>query len=279
MHADLDTSNASSSSDDQSKIMLVLNDIKGQLDAMKSQFDCLLVEVRDNSAAVKDVVKKLDEVEERASANTAEIQHMREDLSAKDATLRKMSSRIDKAFENFDKMGADLNKTKERCSNLEKKVYELTQKSIDQEARSRRNNLMFYGVPETDDDNASAELQKFLIEKCGIANGKDLLIQRVHRLPTRKLPGKTRPIIASFVDFRQRELVRNAKKNLTGRQSISEDLPKPIRDARRLLSAEFNELQKNKSNRLGVAYPCKLICNGKVIRIIDPVTMKNLPVH
>ena len=77
---------------------------------MKSQFDCLLVEVRDNSAAVKDVVKKLDEVEERVSANTAEIQYMREDLSAKDAALRKKSSRIDKAYENFDKMGANLHK-------------------------------------------------------------------------------------------------------------------------------------------------------------------------
>ena len=203
---------------------------------------------------------------------------MKTEVAQKDEVIRKMNQRIDNAYMNIDKINFELKKTQEHCGLLDKKIYEVTQQSIDQEARSRRNNLLFYGVAETDDDDARAELSKFLMEKCGLQHAKDMLIQRVHRLPTRKLNGKTRPIIASFVDFREREMVRNARRNLRGTQAISEDFPRQVREARKILSGEFGELAKNKENKLGVAYPAKLICNGKVIRAVDPVTLKNIQI-
>ena len=70
----------------------------------------------------------------------------------------------------MERMSSELTKTQERCGSQEKKLYEVNQQSIDQEARNRRNNLLFYGVTETEEDDARAELSKFLIDKWNVAS-------------------------------------------------------------------------------------------------------------
>ena len=278
-HHDLDASTDSTNSvNDESKVMLALSDLKGQLNEMKATFDSLLLEVRDNSKYMRDVSNRLDDVQQTATKNEAVLAEIKADVASKDEAIRKIIKRVDNAYVNMERMNSELTKTQQRCSSLEKQLHEVNQQSIDQEARSRRNNLLFYGVAETEEDDAREELSKFLIDKCGLPHAKDMLIQRVHRLPTRKIHGKTRPIIASFVDFRQREMVRSSRRNLKGPHAISEDFPRQIREARKMLSGEFGELAKNRQNKLGVAYPAKLICNGKVIRVVDPVTLKNVQV-
>ena len=260
------------------KVMLLLSEVKGQLGEMKDQYDCMLLEIRENASFAKDIFAKLDDVQKKTENNEKEITQLKKEMSEKETAVRKVHSRIDKVVDNFEKLSSDMNETKTRCGNLERKLYEVSQQRLELDARCRRNNLLFHGVPETDEDNTRAELTTFLVDKCGLSNGNELLLQSVHRVPTRKTPGKTRPIIAKFVDFRQRELVRSTRSNLKGKQAISQDLPKEIRNARRVIADQFAELRKNKDNRLGVAYPCKLICNNQVIRIVDPLTLKDIPV-
>ena len=53
---------------------------------------------------------------------------------------------------------------------------------------------------------------------------------------------------------------------------MADDLPREIREARKTLHSEMNELKKQ-GKRVTIAYPCKLICEGKVVHNIDIGTM------
>ena len=74
----------------------------------------------------------------------------------------------------------------------------LEYRSIDLEARSRRNNLLFKGIPEQRRENCFAEVRRFIQEELQI--DKDFYLERAHRLG-RFSSTKTRPIIVAFRDF------------------------------------------------------------------------------
>ena len=148
---------------------------------------------------------------------------------------------------------------------------------IDLEARSRRNNLIFYGIEETQDENCADKIMKLLKEHLQLNNIAPNQLQRAHRMggPKRQThigsnANKPRPIIVCFLDFNLKETIRTRRhqlKNTT--QSISEDLPVEIRNARRSLDKLFKEL-KDQGHRVGFAYPCRLIKYGEVVENVDP---------
>ena len=136
--------------------------------------------------------------------------------------------------------------------------------------------MLFHGISESKDENALVVLQKFLTDEMKLTNGKDLLIQRVHRLGRPRSATtigskstKPRPIIASFVDYRQREHVRQGRYKLNSRFSVTEDLPIEIRKAREQLIPELKEM-KNRNKRAAIVYPAKLLVEGKIVREINP---------
>ena len=70
-----------------------------------------------------------------------------------------------------------------------------------------RDNLVFYGISETKDENCYAVLAQFFTDELGVTEEIDLA--RVHRM-VKATPGKTRPIVAKFERYQQREKVRMA---------------------------------------------------------------------
>ena len=57
----------------------------------------------------------------------------------------------------------------------------LAYKSIDTESRQRRNNLLFWGIPEVRNEHYIAEVSNFLEDKLGL-DGDAICIQREHRI-------------------------------------------------------------------------------------------------
>ena len=96
----------------------------------------------------------------------------------------------------------------------------LQYKSIDIEARSRRNNMLFRGIPETLGEDPMAVIQKFFIDHLEL-DPDNICIQRAHRIgriQTRK-PNylgqamKHRPLIIALCDIQDVELIiENAPK-------------------------------------------------------------------
>ena len=90
----------------------------------------------------------------------------------------------------------------------EVRIKELGNKILYQEVYNRRENLRFFGFPESADgaENTHEVVRKFLSDELEMENAADIEFQRAHRIGKKKM-GKTRPAIVRFLRFLERELV------------------------------------------------------------------------
>ena len=176
-----------------------------------------------------------------------------------------------------------------RVQNVERKVEKLESsnmaqnerlklveyKSIDMEARSRRNNLIFRGHPENvENDDCVAIVRRFLQKWLGL--NPDMCIQRAHRIGNvnrmrrsrgGKISNQPRPIIVNFRDYEDVELIlENAKKLKDTSFGINRDYPKEIISARSKLWPAFKKArEENPKGNVYIGYPAKLIVNKRVV--------------
>ena len=129
------------------------------------------------------------------------------------------------------------------------------------EWRSMRDNLVFYGIDETKDENCDAVLAQFFTGELGVTEVIDLA--RAHRMG-KATPGKTRPIVAKFERYQQREKVRMAGPRLAGKRfGVSEQIPKEWQDKRKPLLPHFKEAKKQ-GKRVRFVGP-KLLVEGHFV--------------
>ena len=213
--------------------------------------------------------------------HTKEIANIQTDLGI---LRRETNERCTKLNNTLTEQGKDLKATKQQLHELSSQVRELKKdnlqhrrNNIDIQARMRRNNLLFFGITESKGENCEEKLLHFIKEKLGIQ--EQPVIQRAHRFgkptPTNVIGSKAnrpRPIICLFLDHKQKELIKSKRFSLQAPFGMADDLPREIREARKTLQGEMNELKKQ-GKRVTIAYPCKLICEGKVVHNIDIGTM------
>ena len=157
------------------------------------------------------------------------------------------------------------------------RINMLAYKSIDSEARQRRNNLLFWGVPETLGEDCIALVKDFLSDKLHLDHDK-IFIQRAHRLGKLKQRShrggqpKHRPIIAAFRDYPDVELILSNADKLGGTScGINRDYPQEIVNARKPLFREKKALKlKHPTASISVQFPAKLVKDGRVIRDMFP---------
>ena len=148
-------------------------------------------------------------------------------------------------------------------------------KSIDMEARSRRNNLIFRGHPESvENDDCVAIIRRWLPELLGIR--PDICIQRAHRLgnPNRNrryrgggARSQPRPIIVNFRDYEDVELIlENANKLKDTSFGVNRDYPKEIISARSKIWPAYKKArEENARGTVHIGYPAKLIVHKRVV--------------
>ena len=106
----------------------------------------------------------------------------------------------------------------------------LAYKCIDQEARSRRNNLIFWGIAENLREDCFILIRDFIQNQLDIDPDR-IYLSRAHRLGVQKSNprGQRRPIIVNFCDFRGTEVI--ISRTYMSRKtpfSIYYDLPKGL---------------------------------------------------
>lgn len=167
-----------------------------------------------------------------------------------------------------------VNKNLERIDNLEAEnlklkvnIQELIGKQDDLENRSRRDNLIFFGIKESDEDNESwHDCKNKLLE---VINGVMELnevtgehIARAHRLGHRK--GK-RPIIVKFIHYGIKEKILEARSKLKDTDIfINEDFSQKVREERKHLLAVMKEA-KGKGAKAKVIFN-KLKVDGQLYK-------------
>ena len=145
----------------------------------------------------------------------------------------------------------------------------LAYKSIDIEARSRRNNLIFWGLVENHSENCFALIRQIIKNELDL-DADRMYLARAHRLgPVKKFSGlRKRPLIVNFRDFCDIQSIMSNAHLLRGTPfSVDHDLPKEIDAARKLLWEEIKSIKRSKpSAKCQIVYPAKLLVDGKIVR-------------
>ena len=113
----------------------------------------------------------------------------------------------------------------------EDKIKEVEDKLLYQEVYNRRENLRFFGIPEstTGAENTFEVMRNFLKEELDLENAENIEFQRAHRIG-RKKTGEARPVIVRFLRFPERELVFRKARELESDTDVKvySDLPRKL---------------------------------------------------
>ena len=141
---------------------------------------------------------------------------------------------------------------------------------IEQQWRSMRSNLLFHGIAEAtpgQTEDCIPVLRKFIQDELGfdVETCARLSIARAHRIG-KKIAGngKSRPSVAKFDLYKDREAVRGSSRKLAGKKfGISEQLPSAWHLRRKELMPKFRE-SKNLGHK-AVFNKDKLFVNGQEV--------------
>ncbi|CAC5407039.1 unnamed protein product [Mytilus coruscus] len=139
-------------------------------------------------------------------------------------------------------------------SNLKSDLSNLHDKHLDLQTRSMRENLVFTGLPLTNDTEDTEDIIKQFMRN-EMKMDSVVEFHRAHRFGKESFVKDsqnrnlytTRPIVCRFKSFKDRELVRYAASALKGtRFEVNEQYPKEINDRRKLIWPYFKEAKSQK---------------------------------
>lgn len=168
------------------------------------------------------------------------------------------------------KKSLDVMETK--TNNLLEQSQKVDEKIEDLNFRSMRENLLFYGIPESSGaENCEALCKNVCKTILKMDESDRLTIDRAHRVGGRS--NKPRPIVMKFHYFSEREAVRNRSIEYSAalkaeNRGIGIQLPKSVRDARKSL---YGPMKAAKDAGKHVRFVGKkLLINGEEFRPSAP---------
>lgn len=148
---------------------------------------------------------------------------------------------------------------------MKTRLDELERKTDDLEGRSKRNNLIFYGLPRQEKETgADCEdmLRDLITDKLELAD--EIVFDRVHRLSSKP----NSPVIARCAFFKDKVKILKAKRKLQGSNIfIGEDFCARVRDIRRKLTPHL-KAKRNEGCRVSMVFD-HLLVDGKRFTVDD----------
>lgn len=174
------------------------------------------------------VDSKCDEVKDEMQQLRQEYSELKDEVK----DLREEVSQLKERNDFLERTNVDLH---EACNSLSRKTDDL-------ENRSKRNNLIFFGLGRSDNEtNEDCEniLQDLFTDTLELA--EDVELDRAHRLNS----DKNSPIIARCVKYKQKQMVLKARGKLKGSDVfVSEDFSKRVRDVRKRLTPHLKTCKR-----------------------------------
>ena len=225
-----------------------------------------LNELKEEVGGLKDFLTKID-------GKLEGLAELKEDIARVARNVEKIWQKVEHMEQRCDKMEEKVSLIEKKNEKTQEVLEMLEERSIDQEARSRRNNLMFYGVREEKDEegreDCATRIKKVLRESCNI---DQVVIERAHRTG-RSSTGNPRPIIVKFLDFNAKMRVKKEKRRLPQEIRVGDDLPIAVREAQKQLYAECKAARDDKKDAF-IAYPARLVVDGREIRSVKPTLVR-----
>jgi hypothetical protein len=165
---------------------------------------------------------------------------------------------LNRQTKEIEMMGEELNMVREqnvilegRLTRSEKLVEDMREQLLQQQARSMRDNLVFFNIPEQHDENTEAVLKKFLTDemKVSASDMENIKFDRVHRTG-QKAPSWNRIIVAKFNPSHGKDLVLRHAKNLdkSKKFGVNEQLPRELEERKKRLLPKFKEAKTERKN-------------------------------
>ena len=187
-------------------------------------------------ASVKNRLQRLEGIFECFSALENSVSSLQTGLSTLSEKSRKTGEKtndIEKAME-FE--NTEIEELKKKDKENEDKIKDLEDKLLYQEVYNRRENLRFFGIPEstTGVENTFEVMRNFLKEELELENTENIEFQRAHRIGKKKT-GEARPVIVRILKFPERELVFRKAREMESDIDVKvySDLPKEIGQRRK----------------------------------------------
>lgn len=126
-----------------------------------------------------------------------------------------------------------------QLSEVKKENTSMKETILDIQARSMRDNLIFSGIAETTQESPEKTIKNFMQAQLKLSPDtvKRISFHSVHRIGTTDANStRPRPIIAKFVHYQDKELVKRKGKELKGtRLGMNDHFPKEIQERRKAL--------------------------------------------
>ena len=198
-----------------------------------------LKSIHDMMKAMMQKLEKLDSIDTRVKTVENDLKSVKESIEFAHAEIKDLKKESETRKQTDEA-------TKQRIEKLEKENEILNKSVIDLKARSMRDNLLFYNIPESKDENTTEIIHKLLEEKLQIEDSYKIKIDRSHRLGREKQGvKKPRPIVAKFNFYQDRENIRlNARKLKGSSIAIGEQFPDEIVKIRRDLYPELKKARE-----------------------------------
>ena len=168
---------------------------------------------------------KLNTIEQLTLGTKTAIQDLNDSLGQVRQLAQTAKQEVDRCNQLLDQLST---KTRE--------IDVLKERMIQAESYSRRDNLIFEGIKEDRDESCEDKILDLLVKDLKLSDARQTIkFTRVHRLGG-VMPNRSRPIIAKFHFYKDRQRVWDARRKLKGTQVwVSEDFPTEIRNRRQVL--------------------------------------------
>lgn len=218
---------------DKSNSEPTLKDVMDRLASMDSNFDKKLATMDTN------LERKLDSLKQEMNAAYTETREEVRELREEVGHLRKENE------------------------NLKSRLDDIEMKADDLECRSRRNNLVFYGLtrPENETPQQCEDaVQDLLADPLGLPNPVEF--DRVHRTSNKR----DAPVVARCVFYKDRvNILKKAREKLKGSDVfVAEDFSARVRDIRKKLN-QHRRAAKDSGKRATMVYDHLLIDGKKYV--------------
>ena len=209
-------------------------------DDMAGKLDKIIAQLR----KLDSIETTLNEICNKVAKIEGEVKKLQSDTSLMDGKVKGTETKVEEMDKGLTWLNEQVEQIQSKIEKMEdtkeKEFSELHSKQLYAEAYSRRENLKFFGIPETETTSSAEKdggdthkvLCQFINNVLGFEDPANRIeFQRVHRIGKVK-PEKPRPIIARFLRFSDRERVLRAGFQLnkdTGFK-ILEDFPQRMKN-------------------------------------------------
>ncbi|XP_077484391.1 uncharacterized protein LOC144094321 [Amblyomma americanum] len=187
------------------------------------------------------ILAELQKLTSGQSTLISEVKDLSSRLVATDKSITELSKRITELETHYQDLASpktEVESIKTDAATSASQISNLESRVDDAENRSRSNNLLFYGLPDTSSKETSSESEELVTRLC--SENLDITIdpkeiERAHRLG-RHSSERCRPIIVKFTFHKTEEsILKNARKLKDTDYSIGEDFSHSVRKARKHL--------------------------------------------